>query len=38
MEVTPPAEGHIEYRAKHYYFCSILCKEDFEKEPGKYLR
>lgn len=38
MEVTPPAEGHIEYRAKHYYFCSIVCKEEFEKEPGKYLR
>jgi YHS domain-containing protein len=38
MEVMPPAEGHIEYRAKHYYFCSILCKEDFEKDPEKYLR
>lgn len=38
MEVTPPAEGHIEYRAKHYYFCSIVCMEEFDKEPGKYLR
>jgi YHS domain-containing protein len=38
MEVMPPAEGHIEYRAKHYYFCSILCKEDFEKDPEKYLK
>ena len=38
MEVTPPAEGHIEYRAKHYYFYSIACMEEFEKDPGKYLR
>lgn len=38
MEVTPPAEGHIEYRAKHYYFCSIVCMEEFDKGPEKYLR
>ena len=38
MEVTPPAEGHIEYRAKHYYFCSIVCMKEFEKRPGKYLK
>lgn len=37
MKVKPPAAGHIEYRAKHYYFCSIVCKEDFEKEPEKYI-
>lgn len=38
MEVIPPAKGHIEYRAKHYYFCSKTCKDDFEKEPEKYLK
>jgi len=38
MEVTPPAEGHIEYRAKHYYFCSIVCMKEFDKEPGKYIK
>ncbi|MDO8444863.1 MAG: YHS domain-containing protein [Deltaproteobacteria bacterium] len=38
MKVKPPAAGHVEYRAKHYYFCSISCKEDFEKEPEKYIK
>lgn len=38
MKVKPPAEGHIEYRAKHYYFCSQTCKDEFEKEPQKYLK
>lgn len=37
MMVKPPAAGHVEYRAKHYYFCSISCKEDFEKEPEKHI-
>lgn len=38
MDVTPPAEGHTEYRAKHYFFCSKVCKDEFEKEPGKYIK
>lgn len=38
MEVKPPAAGHIEYRSKRYYFCGLACKEDFQKEPGKYLK
>lgn len=38
MTVKPPAAGHVEYRAKHYYFCSISCKDDFEKEPEKYIK
>jgi YHS domain-containing protein len=37
MMVKPPAAGHVEYRAKHYYFCSESCKEDFEKDPRKHL-
>ncbi len=38
MTVKPPAAGRVEYRAKHYYFCSIACKEDFEKDPEKYIK
>ncbi len=26
----------IEYKGKAYYFCSTLCKIQFEQEPGKY--
>lgn len=26
-----------EHRGKNYYFCSVGCKEDFEKEPKKYI-
>lgn len=37
MKVKPPAEGHVEYLGNRYYFCSIVCKKGFEKEPGKYL-
>jgi len=37
MMVKPPAAGHVEYRAKHYYFCSLACKEDFEKDSEKYI-
>jgi len=38
MNVKPPAAGQIEYRARRYYFCSNSCKEDFEKDPEKYLK
>jgi len=26
-----------EYRGETYYFCSEICKEQFKKEPEKYL-
>lgn len=38
MIVKPPAEGHLEYRGKLYYFCSIVCRETFEKGPGEYVK
>lgn len=38
MAVKPPAAGHAVYKGKTYYFCSTACKEDFKKEPGKYLK
>lgn len=25
------------YKDKTYYFCSVACKELFEKEPAKYV-
>ena len=26
-----------EYRGKTYYFCSEHCKQDFDKDPARYL-
>ncbi|HDO26018.1 MAG TPA: YHS domain-containing protein, partial [Nitrospirae bacterium] len=26
------------YRGETYYFCSANCKENFEKEPEKYVK
>ena len=38
MEVTyQSAEARSEYKGKTYYFCSLGCKEDFDKDPEKYL-
>lgn len=30
------AEGKTEYKDKTYFFCSVGCKETFEKEPDKF--
>jgi YHS domain-containing protein len=24
------------YQGRNYYFCSPICKEDFDRNPGKY--
>ena len=32
------AVGNSEYRGKTYYFCALSCKEDFDKDPEKFLR
>jgi len=38
MMVDPKeAAGRSEYKGKTYYFCSLGCKKDFDKEPEKYL-
>lgn len=38
MDVTPDtAAGTSEYRGQTYYFCSLGCKKDFDKDPEKYL-
>jgi YHS domain-containing protein len=39
MEVDPKtAAAKSIYQNKTYYFCSVGCKQDFDKEPEKYLR
>ena len=30
------AAGHSEHQGKTYYFCSLACKQKFDKEPAKY--
>ena len=38
MEVNPKtAAGKSDYQGKTYYFCSLGCKRDFDKEPQKYV-
>jgi YHS domain-containing protein len=31
------ARDRAEYRGVTYHFCSTTCKEQFQREPGKYL-
>ena len=35
--VDPEAAVSSRYRWQTYYFCSAACKENFDKEPVKYL-
>jgi YHS domain-containing protein len=38
MEVTyETAQARSEYNGQTYYFCSMSCKEDFDKDPEKYV-
>ena len=32
------AEWNTTYDEKHYYFCSAMCKEEFDKNPEKFLK
>jgi len=37
MEISEDdAAAKFEYEGQTYIFCSTACKEEFEKEPGKY--
>ncbi len=39
MMVNPQhAEASMNYKGRTYYFCSVLCKTLFEREPEKYLK
>ncbi len=31
------AAGKSEYKGKTYYFCSLGCKKDFDKNPEQYI-
>ena len=38
MELTyETAQARSEYDGQTYYFCSLSCKEDFDKDPEKYV-
>jgi len=38
MDIDPAtAAGKSEYKGQTYYFCSLGCKMDFDKDPEKYL-
>lgn len=38
MEVDErTAAGRSEYQGQAYYFCSEACKQQFDKEPEKYV-
>jgi YHS domain-containing protein len=38
MDVDPEtAPGMSEYNGKTYYFCSLSCKLDFDRDPEKYI-
>jgi YHS domain-containing protein len=37
MEVDPKeAAGKSEHKGKTYYFCSVSCKREFDKNPEQY--
>ena len=37
MSVDPEtAAGHSKFEDRDYYFCSVACKEEFDRNPGKY--
>ena len=37
MQVDPAtAAGMSEYQGTSYYFCSMGCKRQFDKDPGQY--
>lgn len=38
MEVDPEtAPGKSEYMGKEYYFCSLSCKLEFDRNPENYI-
>jgi len=38
MDVDPATGKHSsEYQGQHYYFCSLMCRNAFEDNPGQYL-
>ena len=37
MHVDSTSEHTSEFNGQTYYFCSLKCKKEFDKAPGKYL-
>jgi Cu+-exporting ATPase len=38
MDLTyETAQARSEYNGQTYYFCSLGCKEDFDREPERYV-
>lgn len=38
MDVDPKqAAGQSEYKGQTYYFCSLGCKKQFDRDPERYL-
>jgi YHS domain-containing protein len=38
MNVNPrEAAGTMDYQGRTYYFCSEECKEEFERNPQRYI-
>jgi membrane fusion protein, copper/silver efflux system len=39
MDIDPKdAVGKVEYQGRTYYFCSLDCKQKFEKAPNQYIK
>lgn len=38
MEVDSNTAEKYEYQGKTYYFCSMDCKQSFQKDPQKYIQ
>lgn len=39
MEIKDPSKAEkTEYKGKTHYFCTPLCKVQFEQEPEKYIK
>lgn len=37
MSVDPDtAAGHSKYEGRDYYFCSVACKTQFDRNPGQF--
>lgn len=38
MDINPNfAAAHSDYHGQTYYFCSLTCKDAFDKDPAAYL-
>lgn len=37
MHVDRTSEHSAEYNGQKYYFCSLKCKKEFERNPDNYL-